>query len=30
LCEAFDFFAAVPKERWWDDQKTVAIHVSRE
>jgi len=26
LCEAFDFFAAVPKELWWDNPTTVAIH----
>jgi len=28
-CEAFDLFAAVPKELGWDYQKTVAIHISR-
>jgi transposase len=27
LCEAFDFFAAVPKELWWDNPTTVAIHI---
>lgn len=29
LCEAFDFFGAVPKELWWDNPTTVAIHVHR-
>jgi transposase len=28
-CEAFDFFAAAPKELWWDNSTTVAIHISR-
>ena len=27
LCEAFAFFAAVPKELWWDNPTTVAIHI---
>ena len=26
-CEAFAFFAAVPKELWWDNPTTVAIHI---
>lgn len=27
LCEAFDFFATVPNELWWDNPTTVAIHI---
>jgi transposase len=27
LCEAFAFIAAVPKELWWDNPTTVAIHI---
>ncbi len=27
LCEAFDFFVAVPKVFWWDKPTTVAIHI---
>ena len=29
LCEAFAFFGAVPKEVWWDNPATVAIHIRR-
>lgn len=29
LCEAFHFFGAVPKELWWDNPTTVAIHIRR-
>ena len=29
LCEAFDFFGCVPRELWWDNPRTVAIHVHR-
>ena len=29
LCEAFHFFGAVPKELWWDNPTTVAIHIHR-
>ena len=29
LCEAFAFFGCVPKELWWDNPKTVAIHIGR-
>lgn len=29
LCEAFPFFGAVPKELWWDNPTTVAIHIRR-
>lgn len=29
LCEAFAFFGAVPKELWWDNPATVAIHIRR-
>ena len=29
LCGAFDRFAVVLTELGWDDQKTVAIHISR-
>jgi transposase len=27
LVEAFTFFGCVPRELWWDDPKTVAIHI---
>ncbi len=29
LCEAFAFFGCVPKELWWDNPATVAIHIRR-
>jgi transposase len=29
LCEAFAFFGAVPKELWWDNPTTVAIHLHK-
>jgi len=29
LVEAFTFFGCVPKELWWDNPKTVAIHLFR-
>jgi transposase len=29
LCEAFAFFGCVPKELWWDNPTTVAIHIGR-
>jgi transposase len=29
LVQAFHFFQAVPKELWWDNPKTVAIHLFR-
>ena len=29
LCEAFAFFGCVPRELWWDNPTTVAIHVHR-
>ena len=29
LCEAFAFFGCVPKELWWDNPKTVAIHIGK-
>jgi transposase len=29
LCDAFDFFGGVPRELWWDNPTTVAIHVLR-
>jgi transposase len=29
LCEAFAFFAGVPKELWWDNPTTVAVHIHR-
>jgi len=29
LCEAFAFFGCVPRELWWDNPTTVAIHVGR-
>jgi transposase len=29
LVEAFAFFGCVPRELWWDNPKTVAIHIHR-
>jgi len=29
LAEAFAFFGCVPRELWWDNPKTVAIHILR-
>ena len=29
LCAAFAFFGRVPAELWWDNPKTVAIHIQR-
>lgn len=29
LVEAFTFFGCVPRELWWDNPKTVAIHIHR-
>lgn len=29
LCEAFAFFGCVPKELWWDNPATVAIHIRK-
>jgi hypothetical protein len=29
LAEAFTFFGCVPRELWWDNPKTVAIHIHR-
>jgi transposase len=29
LCAAFAFFGRVPAELWWDNPKTVAIHIHR-
>ena len=29
LCEAFAFFGCVPRELWWDNPTTVAIHIHR-
>jgi transposase len=29
LVEAFNFFGYVPRELWWDNPKTVAIHIHR-
>ena len=29
LAEAFGFFGCVPRELWWDNPKTVAIHILR-
>jgi transposase len=29
LAEAFAFFGSVPKELWWDNPTTVAIHIGR-
>jgi transposase len=29
LVEAFNFFGCVPRELWWDNPKTVAIHIHR-
>ncbi len=29
LVEAFAFFGCVPRELWWDNPKTVAVHLSR-
>jgi transposase len=29
LVEAFTFFGCVPRELWWDNPKTVAIHISK-
>ncbi len=29
LVGAFNFFGCVPRELWWDNPKTVAIHIHR-
>jgi transposase len=29
LVEAFNFFGCVPRELWWDNPRTVAIHIHR-
>src|SRR5215510_13912080 len=29
LVEAFNFFGRVPRELWWDNPKTVAIHIKK-
>ena len=29
LVEAFNFFGCVPRELWWDNPKTVALHIHR-
>ena len=29
LCDAFAFFGRVPVELWWDNPKTVALHIHR-
>jgi transposase len=29
MCEAFTFFGCVPREVWWDNPTTVAIHIGR-
>jgi transposase len=29
MCEAFSFFGCVPREVWWDNPATVAVHILR-